>query len=408
VAHDVFISYSDHDRGIADAVCTALEANGIRCWIDHRDVLPGANWGHSIECAICDSRILVLVLSSYANDSKYVPGEVQTAHEEGKQILPFRIDGVKLSGVLRLLLSSIECVKAVTLPMEQHMERLCRAASAMIGTKTTDETTLLARSKVRLGTAAALCVPTGFRPVRDAGFEPYTSTGMPREIIHDKTGIEMVFIPAGEFTMGSPPSESESFPDEQPAHMVRITRPFYFGKHEVTQAQWHKIMENNPSHFNGVSQPVETVSWNDCREFLGKAGDGLRLPTEAEWEYACRAGSTTIYSFGDRRSCLADHAWYKANSSDATHSVGRKKANAWGLYDMHGNVWEWCADWYHSEYYAGSPVNDPPGPSVGKKRVVRGGGWDQGARYCRAATRADNKATALYINNGLRVAKSLQ
>ena len=164
---------------------------------------------------------------------------------------------------------------------------------------------------------------------------------------------------------------------------MRITKPFYLGKYLVTQEQWEAVMGNNPSHFKGPKNPVEQVSWDDCQQFLEQAqregrprGGKFQLPTEAQWEYACRAGSTTRYCFGDDESELGEYAWYDANSGSKTHPVGEKKPNAWGLYDMHGNVWEWCQDWYDGGYYANSPTDDPTGPATGSDRVFRGGGWD--------------------------------
>ncbi len=159
--------------------------------------------------------------------------------------------------------------------------------------------------------------------------------------------MEMVLIPAGEFLMGSPESDKDASTDEKPQHRVRITRPFYLGKYLVTQEQWIAVMGSNPSLFKGIKNPVEMVSWDDCQQFLAKlnaksgpGGGRFQLPNEAQWEYACRAGSTTRYCFGDDASGLRDYAWYSANSRDTTHPVGEKKPNAWGLYDMHGNVCE--------------------------------------------------------------------
>ena len=206
--------------------------------------------------------------------------------------------------------------------------------------------------------------------------------------------LEMVLIPAGEFLMGSPDSDKDADADEKPQHRVRITKPFYLGKYLVTQEQWEAVMGSNPSYFKGPKNPVEQVSWEDCQKFLGKlnaksaAGGGkFQLPSEAQWEYACRAGSTTRYCFGDDASKLGDYAWYHANSGDTTHPVGGKKPNAWGLYDMHGNVWEWCQDWYGEGYYAKSPADDPSGPTAGSIRVIRGGGWGLPAGVCRSASR---------------------
>ena len=232
--------------------------------------------------------------------------------------------------------------------------------------------------------------------------------------------LEMVLVPAGEFLMGSPDADDNAEADEKPQHQVRITQPFYLGKYKVTQAQWQAVMGANPSRFKGPKNPVQNVSWDDCGQFLGKlnakiqhahasplqAGEGaLRLPTEAQWEYACRAGSTTRYCFGDHESGLPEYAWYAAKSADKTHAVGVKKPNAWGLYDMHGDVEEWCADWYDGSYYAKSPTDDPTGPTTGTERVGRGGGWDSPADRCRSAARGAHKPGGHVGGLGFRVAQ---
>jgi formylglycine-generating enzyme required for sulfatase activity len=179
--------------------------------------------------------------------------------------------------------------------------------------------------------------------------------------------------------------------DEKPVHEVRISRPFYLGKYEVTQDQWQAVMGTNPSNFKGEANlPVEWVSWDDVQEFIRKlnakeGGTKYRLPTEAEWEYAARSGSTTTYSFGNDARQLGEYAWYSTNSGRKTHTVGQKKPNAWGLHDMHGNVWEWVQDWYGP--YVADAVTDPLGPASGSSRRLRGGGWGIGAGGCQSAER---------------------
>lgn len=204
----------------------------------------------------------------------------------------------------------------------------------------------------------------------------------------DGVRMKMVLIRPGSFVMGS----ENGGDDEKPVRKVTITQPCYMGVYEVTQAQYEKIMGSNPSNFKGSNLPVEKVSWNDakdfCRKLSEKTGQTFSLPTEAQWEYACRAGTTTSYCYGDSENSLGDYAWYNGNSGSKTHPVGEKKPNPWGLYDMHGNVWERCEDWFDSEYYANSPLEDPTGPGSGAYRVVRGGGWCGDARICRSAYRA--------------------
>jgi len=205
--------------------------------------------------------------------------------------------------------------------------------------------------------------------------------------VTNSIGMEFVLLQAGEFQMGA----SDGAKDEQPVHTVRISKPFYLGQYEVTQAQWQAVMGNNPSRFTGdPARPVENVSWEDVQEFIRRlntkeSGVTYRLPTEAEWEYAARAGTKRAYSFGNDKSQLSQYAWYGDTSGSQTHPGGKLKPNAWGLYDMHGNVWEWVQDWYWP--YTADAAVDPAGPSSGSSRVLRGGGWDRGASYCRSAYR---------------------
>jgi len=242
-----------------------------------------------------------------------------------------------------------------------------------------------------LAVFGSLAVATAAEP-KEAGGK---TKSPPKELTIDLgkgVKLELVLIPAGEFMMGSPASDKDAFPFEKPQRRVRITKPFYLGKYLVTQEQWEAVTGSNPSRLKGPKNPVETVSWDDCQQFLGKlnsksaAGGGkFQLPSEAQWEYACRARSTTRYCFGDDESKLDDYAWYLANSDGKTHPVGEKKPNGWGLYDMHGNVWEWCQDWWKDGYYKESPVDDPTGATVGSLRVVRGGCWGLPAWGCRSA-----------------------
>ena len=242
-------------------------------------------------------------------------------------------------------------------------------------------------------------------------------TLMPNQTIAVDLGkgvqLDMVLIPAGTFAMGSPESKQGRRDDETPRHQVVISYPFYMGKYEVTQAQWVRIMGSNPSHFKGEDLPVENVSWNDCVAFCKKLtdreqaagrlkpGHQYRLPTEAEWEYACRAGATTRFYTGDCYSDLARAGWYAGNSSSKTHPVGQKQQNAYGLYDMHGNVWEWCGDLYGS--YSSESVIDPVGQTSGSNRVVRGGCWGTNEDYCHSANRGYGHLGSAYSYYGFRL-----
>jgi formylglycine-generating enzyme required for sulfatase activity len=228
----------------------------------------------------------------------------------------------------------------------------------------------------------------------------------------DGVKLELVSIPAGEFLMGSPESDDNRCEREAPQHLVRITRPFQLGKYPITQQQWQAVMGSNPSFFQGPKNPVEGVSWDGCQRFIGRLNEKLaagrgsfRLPTEAQWEYACRAGSTTRYCFGNDESELPQYAWCRCASTrnHATQPVGGKKPNAWGLYDMHGNVRQWCADWYDQDYYAESPADDPPGAAKALDRVWRGGDWMATPWSCTSAHRSCGMPMYAYSNVGLRV-----
>jgi formylglycine-generating enzyme required for sulfatase activity len=266
-------------------------------------------------------------------------------------------------------------------------------------------------------------------------------------------GMKLVLIPAGEFLMGSPDSDPEADPAEKPQHLVRITRPFLLGKYPVTQAEYKRATGEGPSHFKGQPEnPVESVSWYEAIRFCNAlserenlepyytiagedvgipdaGGAGYRLPTEAEWEYACRAGTETRYSFGDDEADLGEYAWYDKNSDGKVHPVGEKRPNAWGLHDMHGNVWEWCWDAWDAYKKSDHPVDDPAGPPIASSqenprsrrskkrveaseaelqapvRVVRGGCWRISPRELRSADRDGGRPGDRFNLLGFRVAR---
>ena len=231
----------------------------------------------------------------------------------------------------------------------------------------------------------------------------------------NNVSMKLVLIRPGKFMMGSPESEKEASSDEGPQHEVTISKPFYMGVTEVTQSQYKAVMGKNPSNFNGPTKPVEMVSWDDavdfCKKLSDKTGKNFRLPTEAEWEYACRAGTRTRFCFGDNEGELASYAWYFVNSGSKTHPVGEKSANSWGLYDMHGNVWEWCADWYGGDYYSASPTEDPQGPASGQFRVLRGGSCyyypTSPPVFCRSTCRVCLEPGNRFKDGGFRVFRGL-
>jgi len=238
----------------------------------------------------------------------------------------------------------------------------------------------------------------------------------PKNIIVNSVGMRLKYIKPGEFLMGSSGNEKGQEDDELPQHPVKLTRGFYMGVTEVTQAQWVKVMESSPwLRVNkeyvrtGDDYPAVNINWNDavefCKKLRQKEGRKYRLPTEAEWEYACRAGTKTAYSFGDDDSKLGDYGWFRGNAYDAgekyAHIAGQKKPNPWGLYDMHGNVWEWCSDW--SGDYAAAAVTDPTGPSSGTNRVLRSGSGGYIAGDSRSAERGGSTPDSRTPSIGFRV-----
>jgi formylglycine-generating enzyme required for sulfatase activity len=261
------------------------------------------------------------------------------------------------------------------------------------------------------------------------------TNALPNELHIDLGGsiqLDMVLIPAGEFLMGNPDTEADKASrwrerraltgttewtekddsgPERPTHRVRITKPFYLGRMKVTEAQWQAMMGKYPDS-KGPNFPVEHATWFDCQQFLErlnrlpiKAAGKFQLPSEAQWEYACRAGSTTLYCYGDDEARLGEIAWYQGNSGYKSHPVGEKKPNAWGLYDMHGSVYEWCQDWWDPRYYSASPTIDPIGPAKGALRVERGGSQYAGAVICRSASR--HYGNPVKERAGFRVALSI-
>jgi sulfatase modifying factor 1 len=218
-------------------------------------------------------------------------------------------------------------------------------------------------------------------------------------------GFEFVSVEGGTFQMGSTVSD-----DEKPIHSVTLNS-FSIGKYEVTQKQWQSVMGNNPSNFKGDNLPVEQVSWNDIQDFIEKLNqkektNAYRLPTEAEWEYAARGGNKSNgYTYSGSNS-IDNVAWYSSNSGSTTHTVGTKQANELGVYDMSGNVWEWCNDWYEANYYKNSAGSNPQGASTGSVRVLRGGSWDFFGINCRVADRGGSKPDNRFVNYGFRLVRT--
>ena len=233
-------------------------------------------------------------------------------------------------------------------------------------------------------------------------------------------GIRFVKIEAGCFQMGQDKQTQINAKDKQttsnelPQHKVCINKPFYLGETEITQKQWEEVMGKNPSKFKGTFRPVEKVSWNDTQNFIEKLNDNekndiYRLPTEAEWEYAARAGTNTIYTFGDNNKDISQYAWFgNEGYGGDSHEVGQKKPNSWGLVDMHGNVWEWVQDWYDPNAYQHSPESNPQGAEGGQYKVYRGGSWISKPPLLRPAVRYSGLPETRSGDIGFRLVREIR
>lgn len=605
MAHDVFVSHSSRDRAVADEVCTALEARGIRCWVAHRDIRLGEIWARSVVDAIDASRVVVLVFSSQANRSPQVLREVAEAVDRDIPIITLRIEAVPPSRELGYYIKAVQWLDGLTRPLEPHLQSLAdrvqellaeglvetetpapsvqsgesietveaagrpdvvisgvdadsataqelapglpvaysdgqalgveraetvapvaeqrkatqlrrlvaaippaRAAGALVlvavavlagrawlrpllpsvfgpspsataATRSTQAaTSLVAQVATGLHTPSATwtaaqtsterpsvtwtpgptetvmpsatrtLVPTltslppatrtltptsTSRPTATRTASPSPTTGLKAGATKalGQTGITLVYVPAGEFWMGSPDNDPDAAEDEKPQHRVYLDG-YWIGQTEVTNAQYRRFIEAggystmaywsdagwvwkeskgvtqpgrwNDPQWNGAEQPVLALSWYEAEAYARWAG--VRLPTEAEWEYAARGGPLSLgYKYAGSNS-IDEVAWYKDNSGSSTHPVGTKKANELGLYDMSGGVWEWVADWYDASYYTSSPRENPSGPSSGVKRVIRGGTWSADAWFSRCALRQAAPPAALsYADGGFRIAE---
>ena len=441
----IFLSYRRQDSA------------AVALWIDDRlrahfgddaifmdlDSIPfGVDFRQNIASALDQCAVLVAVIGrNWAGEPgahrriddprDFVRIEIEAALERNLPVIPVLIDRAPMPGEADLPPSLAQLAYLNAAPVDvgrdfkRHVDRLIRGIELHLG---------------RVPSAA----PTQDRP-REAAARlavPQSPPPLPDRERSNSIGMRLVRIEPGSFQMGTtkeqidqllrllPELKREWFEDEQPQHPVKITRPFYLGTHPVTQGQYKAIMGSTPSHFKGSDDlPVESVSWLDAVSFCNKmsekdkrtpfyringtdvadvGGNGYRLPTEAEWEYACRAGMAGLFPWGDDIGKQGEHVWISDNSDSKTHPVGQKRPNAWGLYDMLGNVWEWCADWYDEKYYASSPsvTVDPPGPPKASSRVLRGGSWVDDARGVRAACRYHNVPSNRGYNPGLPLCRS--
>ena len=423
----IFLCHANEDKAQVRDVYQRLKAEGFQPWLDEEDLLPGQLWEQEIPRALRASDFILIFFSQTSVAKRgYVQREMKLALDAWMEIPAGQIHTIPVKLDDCTIPARFKPFQWVDLFRDNSWERLIRAIRFGLEQRQQSvPASRLASQQDATGTVAtrdATTAPlsTGIIPVA-MDFSPHDIIGavgnidtrlgsmLPPSLV--SLDIEFVLVPAGEFRMGFTDNDYHARSDEQPVHTVHISQSFYLGKSPVTQAQWESVMGNNPSHFKGdPHRPVESISWDDVQEFIRKLnerdrGIRYRLPTEAEWEYAARAGSKSVYSFGDDREQLGEYAWYEKNSGGTTHPVGQLKPNAWGLYDMHGNVWEWVQDW-HGDYPDGTLV-EPQGATSGSSRVQRGGNWHSDAGECRSARRSYGAPTARHQGLGFRLVQEV-
>jgi len=419
MAHDVFISYSARNKETADALVAKLESNNIRCWFAPRDILPGMNWSGSIVEAIEACPIFILVFSEASNQSKHVKREVELAVETEKIILPFRIEDVTLSIHMRYFIKTQHWLDAITPPLANHLNDLVKSVNAFL------------RQRPQNTNAPQVSSDQPYSPNNENLVKLKTDKIQAGELVISNTipGLEMLLIKQNDFNMGDVFGDGEYM--EKPVHRVTVF-DFYLGKTEITNVQFARFLEEyggniiklgdyagqpmitaspglegNGSYWEVVSgyenHPVVNVTWYGAFEFSKHYN--LRLPTEAEWEFAARSGGKNEKWAGTNSiSNSREYSWFKQNSIFDTYPVGTKKPNSLGFYDMCGNVWEWCQDWYG--IYGSSSVRNPQGPPIGSTRIIRGGSCIDVPKEARTVVRRHLSPLEKSRHIGFRVAQS--
>ena len=450
-AHQVFISYASEninsttsDRKVADRICTALESQGIRCWIAHRDILPGDAWMDAITDAVDQTKIIILVFSANTEKSKWVKDEIGLALEENKTIIPFRIQDVYPQRALKLLKVRCHWMHAFTLPLEKHIESLVNIVSRHLGL---EPAIPIEKEKKSEQPGADQVQPAAkeIKPVKENKKEDQDMPGDVKRVIpiahkveknksgfweaYYQDGIVMVYIPPGEFMMGQTDEEKKWLIDqigekdnnsyyvrETPLHKVYLDG-YWIGKYEVTFTQYDrycnetKIKKPDDEGWGRENRPVINVSWTEagayCEWLSQKVGLQFNLPTEAQWEKSARGNDQRKYPWGSREPAK-DLANFSGNIGKTT-PVGSYSAGAspYGLLDMAGNVWEWCGDWYEAGYYKNSPLRNPAGPNSGSNRVIRGGSWSHYAGRFRCANRSNCGPSYRSYNLGFRLRQDI-
>jgi formylglycine-generating enzyme required for sulfatase activity len=445
----IFLSYRRQDSAAAagriyDRLCAHFGDDAV--FMDIDSIPFGVDFREHINSAVDQCGVLLAVIGpNWAGGAgaprqiddprDFLRMEIEAALERKLPVVPILIDRTRMPGEADLPPSLAPLAYRNAIDLDQgrdfhhHVNRLINGIERLL-----QQSNLVAMAPPSQPGKPAAIIPAAREQGRsrkpepsDAGQRPKPPSPQPTPEWMTSIEIKFALVPAGTFRMGSTDADQNAITNEKPQHEVRITRPFYLGTYEVTQGQYQAVAGQNPSYFKGSDDlPVEQISWLDAVRFCNTlserevrnpyyridgdavtiaGGDGYRLPTEAEWEYACRAGTTTRFSFGDDESALGQYAWYSANSNSQTHPVGEKQPNAFGLYDMHGNVWEWCWDGYAADYYQQAPAGDPRGPGPAAHRVSRGGSWNDDARRARSACRDKDSPGLRYYTLGFRLAR---
>jgi formylglycine-generating enzyme required for sulfatase activity len=408
--HSVFISYSSAEKAVADQICAFLETSGVGCWIAPRDIAPGADYPAAILAGIQQARAVVVVVSTASVTSPHILSEVGHAFSERKPIIPFRLSPADLPPDLDYFLSMSQWLDAENGCTPQNLALLkdaiskaqtARATIAPAKTAGVDVRVLL---PVTLALVAAAAVtywlwpshklkPDDFKTDDKSGNKSNDKSndkkedviaGKPQPWVNPKDGLTYVWIPAGNFTMGCSPGDTECKPDEGPSHMVELPAGFWLGQTEVTNAAYQRIQTSWKFPPNEANLPVVDVSWRGAKSFCASVGG--RLPTEAEWEYAARGGLTAAY-YG----IPSKIAWFAENSDGVRHPVATRQPNAYGLYDMLGNASEWVLDRYYRRYDIEAPaIGNVEQPLTGNaSELARGGYWESEPENIRVSHRME-------------------
>ena len=393
--YDIFISHSTKDEKTIEDLCHYLEERNLHCFVAYRDVPKGKDWGEYIVNAIEDCKVFVYVHTQASNKSKETTRELNLAFEAECLVIPFRIENIEYIKAKKYRLTNINWLDAFPGNPEDYFGELFEKIKPYFPDRIRESDKIEIQSRKT--------------ELKKKELEEQQREGREEIQIFNIKGVEfkMLRVEGGTFQMGATSEQgSDAYDKEYPVHSVTLS-DYYIGQTQVTQELWEAVMGSNPSEFKGDNQrPVENVSWNDCQEFIEKlnrlTGKNFRLPTEAEWEYAARGGNKSKgYKYSGSNDVNAV-AWYGNNSRVKTLPVATKQSNELGLYDMSGNVWEWCQDWY-GDYWSRSQSN-PKGANIGSHRILRGGGWCSRAESVRVSYRYGSTPDDRDDSYGLRLA----